>query len=194
MGAPKVNLSKFNNDWYTPQRGKLWQTVWYFLGLPLLKAAWIPSYAFRTGLLRLFGAKIGANVVVKQHVRVKYPWLLEVGNNVWIGEDAWIDNLAPVTLGDNSCLSQGAYLCTGNHDWSDVRFGLIIKPIALEQSSWAGARTVLGPGVTLREGAIAAAGSVVLRDIPPWEIHAGNPAAFLRKRELREDDRTGTRS
>jgi putative colanic acid biosynthesis acetyltransferase WcaF len=123
--------------------------------------------------------------VIKPGVRVKYPWLLSLGNRSWIGEDVWIDNLATVTIGDDVCISQGAYFCTGNHDWSDPAFGLIAKSIVLANGSWVGARSMICPGVTVHECGIAAAGSVVSRDIPAFEIHAGNPATFVRTREFR---------
>ena len=85
-----------------------------------------------------------------------------------------------------SACRKGAYLCTGNHNWSDPAFGLIVKPISLGRGSWVGARALVAPGVTLGEHAIATAGSVVNRDIPAWEIHSGNPAVFLRRRAMRE--------
>jgi putative colanic acid biosynthesis acetyltransferase WcaF len=115
---------------------------------------------------------------------VKYPWLLGVGDHSWLGEDCWIDNLAAVRIGNNVCLSQGAYLCTGNHDWSDPVFGLIVKPINLGDGAWVGAGAIVCPGVSLGECAVVAAGSVVTRDVPALEIHAGNPARFVRRREF----------
>src|SRR5690348_15285736 len=109
-----TNLSAFDNSWYNPGRSRLVRAVWLIAGLPLLRSTWIPGSRFRALLLRLFGAHVGDNVVIKPGVRVKYPWRLWVGNNTWIGEDAWIDNLAAVCVGSNVCISQGAYLCTGN--------------------------------------------------------------------------------
>jgi putative colanic acid biosynthesis acetyltransferase WcaF len=144
----------------------------------------IPSSGVRVRLLRLFGASIGTGVVIKPGVRIKYPWLLTVGDHSWIGEDCWIDNLATVRIGNNACLSQGSYLCTGNHDWSDPAFGLIVKPITLADGSWVGAKAMICPGVDLGVESIAAAGSVVMKSIPAGEIHAGNPAEFVRRREL----------
>jgi putative colanic acid biosynthesis acetyltransferase WcaF len=135
-------------------------------------------------LLRLFGTRIGAGVVIKPGVRIKFPWLLSLGDRSWIGEDASIDNLARVDIGRNVCISQAAYLCTGNHDWSDPAFGLLVKPIALGDGSWIGARCVVCPGVKIGEGGIAAAGSVVTRDIPAGEIHGGNPATLIRLRRF----------
>jgi len=180
-----IDLSRFDNSWYSPGRNLVWRALWFFVGAPLLRSALIPFAGFRRWLLRLFGARIGANVMIKPGVRVKYPWLLSVGDHSWIGEDCWIDNLADVTIGSNVCISQGAYLCTGNHDWSDPAFGLIVRPIVICDGAWVCARATIAPGVTLHEGAVAAAGSVVTKDVPPYEIHAGNPAHFVRRRVVR---------
>ncbi len=179
------NLSLFDNSAYNPGGTVLTRALWFFLGLPLVRSSLNPFSSFRCFLLRLFGARIGPGVVIKPGVRVKYPWLLSVGENSWIGEDAWIDNLVQVTIGRNVCISQGAYLCTGNHDWSDPAFALIANAIGVRDGSWIGARVVLCPGVTVEECAVAAAGSVVVKGIPAFEVHAGNPARFVRRRKLR---------
>lgn len=179
-----VDLSQFNNGWYNPGRPWIVRSLWFFFGLPMLRSTWIPSSALRVQLLRTFGASVGTGAVVKPGVRVKHPWMLNVGENVWLGEDCWIDNLAPVSIGDSACLSQGCYICTGNHDWSDPAFGLIVKPVEIGAGAWVGARAFLAPGVILEQGAVATAGSVVMKRIPAWEVHAGNPASFLRRRTL----------
>jgi putative colanic acid biosynthesis acetyltransferase WcaF len=168
------------------------QGLWFFFGLPVLRCALLPSSAVRVTLLRLFGARVGTGVVIRPGVRVKFPWNLIVGDNCWIGEESWIDNLAAVSLGNDVCLSQGAYLCTGNHDWSDPSFGLIVKPIRIEDGGWVGARAVLAPGVSLGEEAIAGMGSVVTRNIPSQEIHAGNPARFISYRKLRNQTQSSS--
>lgn len=181
----RIQLEHYDNAWYRPGRPRLLQAVWFFLGLPLLRSRLIPSSALRVSLLRVFGAAVGRGVVIKPGVHIKYPWHLVAGDHCWLGEECWIDNLTTVRLGANVCVSQGAYLCTGNHDWKDPAFGLRVAPISLGDGAWAGARSVLMPGVTLGAGAIAAAGSVVSKDIPAWEIHAGNPAKFAKQRVLR---------
>ena len=180
-----VRLAEFHNEWYSPGRSAWVRAVWFLAGLPLLRASWIPLSGFRAGLLRLFGARVGRGVVIKPGVRVKYPWLFEAGDDCWIGEDAWIDNLASVRLGSNVCISQGAYLCTGNHDWSDPAFGLMVRPIEIADGAWIGAKAILAPGAAVGECAVVAAGGVVSGSVPPYEVHAGNPAKFVRKRILR---------
>jgi putative colanic acid biosynthesis acetyltransferase WcaF len=180
-----VQLSRYRNSGYHPGRSRAMQILWFAVGLPLLRCAWLPLSGFRCWLLRRFGARIGTGVVCRPGMRVKYPWRLVVGDHSWIGEDCWIDNLADITIGSNCCLSQGSYLCTGNHDWSDEAFSLIVREIRLEDGCWVGARATVLPGVTLHTGAIAAAGSVIARSIPAQEIHAGNPACFVRERIMR---------
>jgi putative colanic acid biosynthesis acetyltransferase WcaF len=183
--ASRIDLSVPDNRELIRGAPLLVEAAWYFCGLPLLRSQLITSSPFRSWLLRLFGAKIGRRVNIKPGLRVKFPWYLEVGDYTWLGEDMWIDNLAPVTIGPQCCISQGVYLCTGNHDWSTFNMRLFRRPIRCERGSWVGAKCVVCPGVTVGAGAVAVAGSVVTRDIPAMEVHAGNPASFVRRRELK---------
>lgn len=177
-----VRLDQYDNSWYDPGRSLFWRAAWLFLGLPIFRSSLLPFSRLRVALLRFFGAEIGDGVVIHSEVVVKYPWHLSVGDHAWIGERAWIDNLTTVQVGNNVCISQGAYLCTGNHDWNDIAFGLRVAPIQLFEGSWAGAQCTLLPGAVLSTGAIAAAGSVISGVVPPFKIFAGNPAVFLRER------------
>ena len=183
-----VKLRQYDNSWYHPGRSLLKRSAWFFLGAPIVRSAWIPSSTLRVKLLRAFGATIGEGVTIKPSVEVKYPWHLVIGDDCWIGEHVWIDNLTTVRIASNVCISQGAYFCTGNHDWSDEKFGLMIAPIQLDEGSWAGAKCVLTPGVTLARGAIAAAGAVVVGSIPEFQVYAGNPAQFVKARRMRGDE------
>lgn len=181
----KVQLRTYDNSWYHPGGTLAKRMLWMFVGQPLLASKFMPSSGLRTSLLRAFGARVGEGVVIKPAVKVKYPWHLELGDDCWIGEECWIDNLTSVRIGRNACVSQGAYLCTGNHDWSDPQFGLRIESIQLGEGAWAGAKCILMPGTILGAYAIAAAGSVVRGCIPEMEIHAGNPAQKVRVRTIR---------
>lgn len=136
--------------------------------------------------MRLFGAKIGKGLVIKPHVSIKYPWLLEIGDHVWIGEHAWIDNLAKVTLKNNSCVSQGALLLCGNHNYKKSTFDLIVREITLEEGSWAGARSLVCPGVRMGSHSLLTAGSVATSSLDPYWIYQGNPAVKVKKREIKE--------
>lgn len=184
---PSVDLSRYQNSEYDPGRPWIVRMAWFFFGLPLLRCRVIPFSGFRRGLLRAFGAEIGEGTVMQQHFSVKYPWNLRVGKHTWFGEDCWIDNLVPITIGNNVCISQDAYFCTGNHDWSDPAFSLRLSPIHIADGAWIGARASLAPGVLVGECAIVALGSVVTKNVPAYEIHAGNPARFVRIRNLKTE-------
>ncbi|MFT4112068.1 WcaF family extracellular polysaccharide biosynthesis acetyltransferase [Silvibacterium sp.] len=188
MSTP-IKLRDYNNDWYRPGRSTAWRIGWIMIGSPIFRSSILPFSRLRVALLRLFGAQIGNGVVLHSEITVKYPWHLTIGDDAWIGERAWIDNLTTVHIGSNACISQGAYLCTGNHDWTSPTFNLRIAPIFLGDGSWVAAMSTLLPGATLGECAIAAAGSVVSGEIPPYEIFAGNPAVFVRERNV-EGSRT----
>lgn len=156
------------------------------LGDPLVRSRCLPSSKFKVTLLRCFGANIGQSVRIKPGVKIKFPWRLKVGNYVWIGENAWLDNLAPITLEDHVCLSQDVYLCTGNHDWNDPNFRLILGSIHIEQGSWIAARAAIGPGVRVGQGAVLGLGGVTGRSLEPMTIYIGNPAQPLKKRRVTE--------
>jgi putative colanic acid biosynthesis acetyltransferase WcaF len=180
----QVRLRDYNNSWYHPGRSRLWQIAWFVVGSPVVRCSILPSSSVRVLVLRAFGAQLGSRVVVKPGVRIKYPWHLIVGDDVWLGESCWLDNLTTVRIGNDVCISQGAYLCTGNHNWSDPAFNLQIEPIELGDGSWVGAKSFLSPGVVVAEGGVAAAGSVVTKSIGAYEIYAGNPATFVRRRRF----------
>jgi putative colanic acid biosynthesis acetyltransferase WcaF len=135
-------------------------------------------------ILRLFGAKIGSFVIIKPKISIKYPWLLSISDNVWIGENVWIDNLAQVTIESNVCISQGAMLLCGNHDYKKSSFDLIVGDISLEKGVWIGAKAIVCPGVTCKSHSILAVGSVATRDLEPYSIYQGNPAVKIRNREI----------
>ena len=178
-----LNLAAFENSTYDAGRGFFVRALWYYASLLFMESGWLPSSGLKTRLLRLFGARIGAGLVIKPHVRIKYPWRLTVGNHCWIGQGVWIDNLADVSLGSHVCLSQLAYLCTGSHDHRRRTFDLVTRPIRVEDGAWVAARATLLPGVTIGANALAAGGSVVTKNVEPGVIVAGNPAAPVGRRQ-----------
>jgi putative colanic acid biosynthesis acetyltransferase WcaF len=187
--APRVDLSRPDNSEYEKGRSFFVIGLWHLLGSPILRSNLIPLSCLKCWILRSFGALIGQGVYIKPGVRVKFPWYLNVGDHCWIGEDAWIDNLAPVTIGSHVCISQGAYLCTGNHDWTTRNMKLFRRPITLEDSCWVGARCIVCPGVTVGTGTILAAGTVLTRSVPPFQVWRGNPANYLRERVIDDKPR-----
>ena len=152
--------------------------LWFFSGR-LLLASFLPGTFWRKQVLRLFGAKIGSGGRFKPRLQITCPWNLVIGSHCWIGESTWIDNIAQVVIGDNVCLSQGTYLCTGNHDYRAEAFDLRLAPICVESSAWIAANATVAPGVTIGKFAIVSLGSVVFKDIPECAIVKGNPAIIV---------------
>lgn len=181
----KTRLETYNNDWYNPGRSVVIRTTWFFISALFVQCSWNPVSSIRVMLLRLFGARIGANVTIKPGVHVKYPWLLQVGNSVWIGENAWIDNLAQVTIDNDVCISQGAYLLTGNHNYSKSTFDLLVKPIELKEGVWIGAKSIVCPGVICQSHAVLTAGSVARNELQAYTINSGNPALPIKERVIK---------
>lgn len=137
-------------------------------------------------VLRLFGATIGKGLIIKPHVNIKYPWNLTIGDHVWLGEDVWIDNLDHVFIGDNACISQGALLLCGNHNYKRPTFDLITGSIRVEEGAWVGARSVVTAGVKVGSHAVLSVASVASSELEPFYIYQGNPAVKIRKREIEE--------
>jgi putative colanic acid biosynthesis acetyltransferase WcaF len=182
--GPEVDLARTHPGAYRPGRPFLVRALWLVVEALVLLNPIVTSYRLKTALLRLFGATIGEGLVIKPGVHVKYPWRLTIGNHSWLGERAWIDNMEDVSLGSNVVVSQGAYLCTGNHDWSDPVMPLAPRPIVVEDGAWVGAFAKIAPGRTVHTGSILALGAVALTDIEPWGIYAGNPAERVGTRTL----------
>lgn len=177
----EVDLASYDNSWYRP--GAAWKRVlWYWVNAVFFNSSLFPYYSLKTFLLRAFGAKTGKNVFIKPYVSIKYPWFLETGDNIWIGERVWIDNLATVRLGNNVCLSQGCMLLSGNHDYNKKSFDLVLKDIVVEDGAWIGAGAIVCGGVTCRSHSVLSVGSVAARDLDAWGIYQGNPAAKVKER------------
>ena len=137
--------------------------------------------ALRVVFLRWFGARIGVGVVIRANVNVTFPWRMTIGDHVWLGEEALILSLAPVTIESNVCISQRAFLCTGSHDFRSPGFNLVTKPITVRTGSWIAAQAFIGPGVEIGAGSMVAAGGVVTENVPPRVIVRGNPAQVVKQ-------------
>lgn len=178
----KVALSLFENNHFDKGAGKVKWFLWLLVSFLLLKPSWIPIMGIKIFILKLFGATIGKGLVIKPSVNIKFPWKLAIGDDVWIGENVWIDNLDEVIIGNDVCISQGALLLTGNHDYTIPTFDYKNAPITLEDGVWIGAKSVVCPGVVCKSHSILAVGSTATKNLEPYTIYQGNPAKEVRKR------------
>ncbi|WP_157056001.1 DapH/DapD/GlmU-related protein [Candidatus Burkholderia verschuerenii] len=176
-----IDLSLAGPGNFVAKRGVLTEIVWFFLEACFINNKLIPLSFVRVALLRAFGARIGKNCRMPHPIRVKAPWNLEVGDNCWFGVDAWIYNQTNIRIGNNVCISQGAFLTTGSHDVAG-NMDLQVAPIVIEDGVWITSKCVVQMGVTIGRSAVATPLSVVHRSLEAEGVYGGNPVRFIRKR------------
>lgn len=177
----KTDLSKYDNSDYKP-RNLILRLSWAIVNSIVFNSYLpIPSI-FKVLVLKLFGSKVGKGLVIKPKVNIKYPWNISIGNNVWIGECVWIDSLANISIGHNVCISQGAYLLCGNHNYSKSTFDLIINNIEIHDGAWIGAKAIVCPGVVMKEHSVLSVGSTATKELESFTIYQGNPAKKTKSR------------
>lgn len=159
------NLAGFTGAGYDKGRSFLSQALWVAVSSLIVERIWCPS-RLRVSILRAFGASIGSGVLIRNGVRIHWPWKLTVGNNSWIGVDAWLLNLEPITVGSDVCISQQVFLCTGSHSWSSPTFEFDNAPIAIQDGSWIAARATILRGVTVGRNSVIGATCLVVKDVP----------------------------
>lgn len=178
----RVKLGEFKSDGFDRGAGTLKEILWYLTKVVFFLSALPYPNVLKIKLLKLFGAKVGSGVNIKPRVNFHFPWKLEIGNDVWIGEEAYILNFEKVILGNNVCISQRAFLCGGNHDYRDPAMSYRNGPITIQDGAWIGACCFIGPGVTIGYDTVVTAASVVTASLESNEIVRGNPAVFIKYR------------
>ena len=140
-------------------------------------------HSWRSYLLRIFGAKIGKGCHVYPKAKIWAPWNLEMGNYSCLADDVMCDSMDRVIISEKVVISQGTRLITGSHDYENPRFPLYAKPINIKSHVWVATEAFICQGVTIEEGAVIGARSVVTHDIPAWTVCAGNPCKVIKQRE-----------
>jgi putative colanic acid biosynthesis acetyltransferase WcaF len=180
----KIDLESYNNYPYHPGGSMFKRVLWHYVSGFIFKTSLFPIYDIKVALLRLFGAKIGKQVEIKPCVNIKYPWMLTIDDEVWIGENVWIDNIAMVTISSNVCISQGATILTGSHNYKKTSFDLITGTVTIENGAWIGALATVNQGLIIGSHAVLTTGSVATKNLQPYSIYQGNPAMKIRDRVI----------
>jgi putative colanic acid biosynthesis acetyltransferase WcaF len=165
--------------------------LWWMAQASLVHLSPQVFYGWRRFVLRCFGAQIGRGVLLRPSVTVTYPWKVKIGDWSWVGDDVTLYSLGEITIGENTVISQGSYLCAGSHDSTRSTFDLCAMPIFVEPEVWVAARVFVGPGVHIGRGAVVGACSVVLHDVPSLSICAGNPFKVVGARRMQVDSVKG---
>ena len=183
-------ITKFNSlDLTAIQRSKslrevLTRALWYLVSVIPFN---LPGRFFsplRLFLLRAFGANIHSQALICSGVKIWFPHNLQIGQATTIGRKVEIYNYSPVIIGSNTVVSQYSYICTASHDYSSPYMTFYSSPIHISSNVWIAASTMLCPGVSIGDGCVVGARSLVTSNLPPWTICVGSPAKVLKQRSL----------
>lgn len=167
-------------------RKELLLRVLWSVGKVIFRCSPRVCFGFRSWLLRCFGAKVGKGVNVYPSSNIYFPWNLEIGEHSAIGEWTLVYNLGKITIGSSATVSHRVHLCAGTHDYRKAKLPLLKPPIILGNEVWICSDAFIGPGVEIGDGAVIGAASVVVKDVGPWSVASGNPATFVKHREMLE--------
>jgi putative colanic acid biosynthesis acetyltransferase WcaF len=162
----------------------VWQIAWF------LTARWTPPplHRWRILIIRLFGGNVSWKAYVYPNVDIWAPWELKMAEYATLGRGVICYNIAPISLAERAVVSQGAFLCTGTHQYNHPDFPLMAKPIEIGIRAWICANSFIGPGVVVADGAILGAGGVTFRNLEAWSIYVGNPAQLQHMRPVIIDE------
>ncbi|MCO7509735.1 putative colanic acid biosynthesis acetyltransferase [Serratia fonticola] len=155
--------------------------LWWLVDATLFRTSPQLMYKWRVAILRLFGAKIGSNVIIRPSVKITYPWKISIGDNSWVGDDVTLYSLGNISIGSNTIISQKSYLCTGGHDYKTRSFDIYSKPITIGDSVWVAADVFISPGTVIDDNVIVGARSSVFKNLQSNSLYLGNPAVFVKK-------------
>ena len=173
---------------------KIKRTVWNIVNTVFFRLFVTKIFRiWRIFILKCFGAKIDWGAEVYASAKVWAPWNLTMKKGACLGPDTICYNQAMVTLEEDACLSQYAYICTAGHEvrrdnlddgadnlpLNNAKTGLIVAPVTLHRGSWVGTRAYINMGVEVGERAIVGACACVFKDVPADTVVGGNPAKIL---------------
>lgn len=163
-------------------RTKVIEVLWYLIKMLFFLSAFPWPSSLKAKILRLFGAKVGKGVVLKPRINIHFPWKLDLGDHVWLGEEVMILNFEPVVIDAHVCISQRSFLCAGNHDYRTPSFDYRNAPIRVGKGAWIAAQCFVGPGVIVGDECVVMAGSIVTESLKPGMICRGNPCVSIKPR------------
>lgn len=182
-----VQISNYNHSF--SKKNKLGRLFWIIIYWILFRPLFLniqPFKVFRANILKIFGAKIGKGVNIYASVKIWAPWNLEVGDNSTIGPKVDVYNQGKILIGNNTVISQKSFLCASTHDFEISNYPLLLKPITIGDQVWIASDSFIGPNVTIAEGAVIGARAAVFKNVESWTVVGGNPAKFIRKREMKD--------
>lgn len=165
-------------------KNRIRRLFWNFIYILLFRYSPKPFHSYRSMVLRLFGAKVGKGVHVYPKVVIWAPWNLELDDGCGIANGVNLYSQDKIVIGKRAVISQESYLCAGTHDYTKQGFPLYTRPIIIQSEVWVAAQSFLHPGITVGEGSVIGARSVVTKDVPSWKVCSGFPCNVIKDRKL----------
>lgn len=190
-----VMTSEERVNWYQPSRFSreratlrfiLGVKIWSIFNKTFYRFSW-RFVGFRRMLVRLFGGHVGRTSGLGVTAVIAAPWNLTIGEYSSIGDCAWIYSLERISIGTKTCIGDHVQLLTGYHDIATRNFQFKKKPITIGSACWIATGATVLPGVTIGDGAVVGACSVVTKDVPAWAVVAGNPARVIKQRVFTDE-------
>jgi putative colanic acid biosynthesis acetyltransferase WcaF len=166
------NLSKFRNSSQIIVKIRIQHFLWFYLLQPIFRSKINFSF-FRRSLLKLMGARVGKRVIIRNNVKVHFPWNLSIGDDCWIGEEVWFISHEKITIGSNVCISQRSIVCSGGHDYRSAALEYAHKPVEIKDGAWVCLDAKVLPGVTIGECSVVSAGEVARNSLPDYSMLVG---------------------
>lgn len=162
----KRQLSSFSADLKAPRFRLI---LWFVICRPLFEVEILPSWV-KSSLLKMNGARLGKNILIRRRVNIHFPWNLEIGDDSWVGEEVWFINHEKVKIGSNVCISQRSIICSGGHDYRSATLEYAHKPIEIKDGAWVCLDAKVLPGVTIGECSVVSAGEIVRKSVPDYSM------------------------
>jgi len=182
-------LAQYEPSQYSHERASLkviiGAKIWRIVNCSLYRYSPSLARGWRRFLVRLFRGKVSPSSSLSRSAIIECPWNFEIGELSSIGDHSWVYALEKVVIGDKVCVGDSVKLLTGTHDITSPAFALVRKPVRIDSGSWVATSATVLPGVRIGEGAVVGASAVVAKDVEPWTVVVGNPAAFVKKRKIR---------
>jgi acetyltransferase-like isoleucine patch superfamily enzyme len=146
----------------------------------------LPFWSVRKGVFRFAGVSMGKGSTIHMGCRFFNPTRVKIGKDTFVGDNAFLDGRAGLTIGDHVDIASGVMIYNSEHDIESSEFAARNEPVSIGDYVFIGPRSIILPGVKIGKGAIVAAGAVVTKNVEDFAIVGGVPAKKIGERKNKD--------